>query len=189
MARPFYENRLFDKNAELPDGEGEFLRCHFEGVDFSRFHFDAPEFSYCLFSQCDLSMAVLDSAVVQETRFVGCKMTGIDFGKCSRFAFDLHAEDCLLDYAVFSGNNLSRSSLKGCRLREATFTECNLSGLCFEDCDLERAVFERCDLQRADFRSARHYAIRPELNRLRKAHFSYPGVLGLLTHLDIRLDP
>ena len=188
MARPFYENEVFDKHRELPCADGEFLRCHFEGMDLSRFHFDGSEFSYCRFTQCDLSMAVLYNVAMQETRFAGCKMAGIDFGKCSRFAFDLHAEDSLLDYAVFSGNNLSRSSLKGCRLREAAFTECNLSGVCFEDCDLERALFERCDLQGADLRTARNYEIRPELNRLRKARFSYPGVIGLLSHLDIRVE-
>ena len=53
---------------------------------------------------------------------------------------------------------------------------------------LEGAIFERTNLESSDFRTATHFTIDPEKNRLKKAKFSKEGVLGLLKNYDIVVE-
>lgn len=186
--RAFYQKKVFKSSDPLPERDGEFDHCRFENCDFSRFHFDGAEFAHCQFVQCDFAMSVLEDVALHEVAFSGCKLLGIDFGKCSKFQFSVAFTGCLLDYAFFHRNNLKKLCFQECSLRETTFNECDLSGAAFVDCDLERATFEQANLEGADFRSARNYSIHPGMNKIRKAKFAIPGVLGLLDHLDIKVD-
>jgi len=188
MARAYFEKKLFVQEDVLPDCDAECDNCRFENCDFSRYHFEGAEFSHCEFYQCDFSMAVLDDLALHHVNFMGCKLVGVDFGKCSQFQFSARFEDSLMDYAVFHRNNLKKFEFVRCRMREAAFSECDLSLACFDSCDLDRTVFSQCNLEGADLRSALHFSIDPRVNRLRKACFAMPGVLGLLDYLDIRID-
>lgn len=188
MSRMLYERVVFSKASPLPECDAEFDHCRFEGCDYARFPFDGAEFAHCDFFHCDLSMSVLDEVAMHEVRFSGCKLVGVDFGKCSKFQFSVAFTDSLLDYAFFHRNSLKKIKFTRCQLRETNFNECDLSAAAFEDCDLERSHFEQCNLEGADFRSARNYSIHPSMNKIKKAHFALPGVLGLLDHLDIRIE-
>ena len=44
------------------------------------------------------------------------------------------------------------------------------------------------ELEKADFRTAFNYSIDPENNRMKKAKFSPPEVVGLLNKYDIEID-
>jgi len=39
-----------------------------------------------------------------------------------------------------------------------------------------------------DFRTAFNYSFDPEINKIRKARFSYPGVCGLLQKYNIEIE-
>jgi hypothetical protein len=50
------------------------------------------------------------------------------------------------------------------------------------------ARFEESNLERADFRTASHYSIDPEMNKLKGAKFSLLGIPGLLDKYGIIID-
>ncbi len=58
----------------------------------------------------------------------------------------------------------------------------------FKNCDLLNTSFVKAILEKADFRSARNYVFDPELNKIKKAKFSFPGVAGLLVKYNIILS-
>jgi uncharacterized protein YjbI with pentapeptide repeats len=73
-------------------------------------------------------------------------------------------------------------------LHEVDFTEADLTAAKFENCDLQRTIFANTILEKSDFRTAFNYSIDPEINRIKKAKFSLPGVLGLLAKYAIEID-
>jgi uncharacterized protein YjbI with pentapeptide repeats len=73
-------------------------------------------------------------------------------------------------------------------LHELDFSEADLSTAVFEACDLQRSIFAGTNLEKADLRTSYNYSIDPERNRLKKAKFSLPGVIGLLDKHDIQID-
>jgi uncharacterized protein YjbI with pentapeptide repeats len=75
-----------------------------------------------------------------------------------------------------------------CSLKEVDFSEVELAESIFNKCDLMGAIFENTNLVKADLRTALHYSINPEQNKLKKARFSYPGIIGLLEKYDIQVD-
>ena len=75
-----------------------------------------------------------------------------------------------------------------CSLKEADFTDTDLSLSVFEDCDCLGSVFQNTNLEKADLRTAMNYTIDPEVNRIRKAKFSYSGISGLLTKYDLDIE-
>jgi uncharacterized protein YjbI with pentapeptide repeats len=72
-----------------------------------------------------------------------------------------------------------------CVLSEIDFTESDLRDAVFKDCDLSGSIFDNTDLQKADFRTSFNYSIDPDRNRIKKAKFSLPAVVGLLNKYDI----
>lgn len=90
--------------------------------------------------------------------------------------------------AVFHKLKLKKYRFTDCNLQEADFTETDLSGSIFENCDLQRTIFYNTILQQADFTSSYNYSIDPERNRIKKAHFSRLGVVGLLDKYNIVIE-
>ena len=70
-------------------------------------------------------------------------------------------------------------------MQDVNIMESNLTSVKFLDCDFTNAVFDQANLTKADFTTSRNYTINPNVNKLKKAAFAYPDVLGLLQHLDI----
>jgi uncharacterized protein YjbI with pentapeptide repeats len=91
----------------------------------------------------------------------------------------------MLNYSLFFKNDLKNTVFKKCQLQEASFMECDLTAAKFIDCDLDKTIFDRVNLEKADFSTARNYSINPAINRVKKAKFSLPDVVGLLSYLDI----
>jgi uncharacterized protein YjbI with pentapeptide repeats len=115
-------------------------------------------------------------------------MLGLRFEACNPFGLSFGFENCSLNHSSFYGLKLKKTIFKNTQLQETDFTQSDLTGAVFENCDLARAVFEQTILEKADFRTAFHYTIDPERNRVRKARFSLPQVVGLLTKYDIQID-
>jgi uncharacterized protein YjbI with pentapeptide repeats len=97
-------------------------------------------------------------------------------------------EECHLNLSSFYKLKLRNTRFINCSLQEADFTETDLTAAKFENCDLQRTMFANTNLEKADFRTAFNYSIDPELNRIKKARFSMPGVLGLLSKYNIDIE-
>jgi uncharacterized protein YjbI with pentapeptide repeats len=75
-----------------------------------------------------------------------------------------------------------------CNLQEIDFSGADLSHSIFESCDLYRAIFYNTNLKQADFRSSYNYSFDPEQNQVKKARFSFAGIIGLLNKYDIEVE-
>jgi uncharacterized protein YjbI with pentapeptide repeats len=73
-------------------------------------------------------------------------------------------------------------------LQETDFTLCDISLCVFDECDFSGAVFENTILEKADLRTAFHYSIDPEINKVKKAKFSMAGLPGLLSKYGIHIE-
>ena len=160
----------------------------FEKISFNEHSLVKGIFEECTFNNCDCSLTKLKSTILQDVRFVNSKLLGVQFHECNGFLLRLYFENCMLKLSVFYKLKLKNTAFKNCNLQEADFSEADLTGALFDNCDLLLATFMHTNLEKADFRSASHYSINPEINRIRKARFSIPGVTGLLTTYDIEIE-
>jgi fluoroquinolone resistance protein len=180
-------NQTFE-NYQLNEDQTEFEKCVFQKSNFSKLVLDSFEFIDCTFLNCDFSMAKLSNTVFSRVRVVDCKLMGVDFSKCSRFTFSVSFDKCILNYCFFLKNNFKKTIFKDCMIKEANFSESDLSFAIFQNCDLLTTVFERNNLEGCDFRLSQNYNFNPSDNKIKKAKFSYPGVIGLLSHLNIEIE-
>jgi uncharacterized protein YjbI with pentapeptide repeats len=58
----------------------------------------------------------------------------------------------------------------------------------FRQVDFLNTTFQDCDLSKSDFREAKNYRINTESNRVAKARFSLPEVVGLLDNLNVIIE-
>lgn len=181
------KNKVVD-NFLFQDAPYEYNNYTFRNSDFSKLDLSSYEFHDCIFSGCDLSMVTLDNTLLSSVRFVNCKMLGVDFGKCSKFTFQVSFDESVLNYSFFYKNRLKKITFKKCILKEVNFIEADLTSAAFPECDLSNAVFERCNLMGCDFTSAQNYTINPSYNKMKKAKFSYPAVIGLLSQYNIVIE-
>jgi uncharacterized protein YjbI with pentapeptide repeats len=169
-----------------PTGDSvSFNSCELINTDFNHAVLSDYEFSDCTFVGCDLSMAIIEDTVFNSVTFIDCKMLGLDFTKVSKFLFSVKFERCILDYILFNKNLLKKTCFSMCSIKEATFVDCIMEEAKFLQCNLQETRFEGCDLRKADFSSATGYVINPQLNKIKKAKFSYPDLLVLLDGFDI----
>ena len=157
-----------------------FTACNLAGADLSGFNF-----MDCEFTGCNFSLAKLVKTGLKGVRFKDCKLVGLRFDDCSEFNFEVRFEGCTLHLSSFYSRQLKKTVFKNCLLHETDFTDANLSGATFDQCDLHLAVFENTMLESADLSTAFHYTINPVRNRVKKARFSMPGVLGLLQSFGV----
>ncbi len=188
MSKNIFEDQVFEKFDFLnTNGTNEFNNCTFKNGDFTGVKFDHQDFVDCTFSQCNLSVVKVDGTRFNNTRFLNCKIWGVDFSRCSKFLFSVAFEGASLNHSTFYKNELKKTIFKDCLLKEVSFIECNLNEAVFVNCDLQNAIFDRSNLEKADFTSARNYSFNPEINKIKKAKFSIPEVVGLLSHYDISI--
>ncbi|MEO0727581.1 MAG: pentapeptide repeat-containing protein [Bacteroidota bacterium] len=161
----------------------QFTSCQFTGLDLSGFRF-----TECQFEDCDLSNVILTKTALQEVVFLRSKLLGIHFSACRTFRLELKFEHCVLDYSSFVGLPLPGTTFLECQIREADFREADLSKSSFEKSNLSRSQFEYTNLEGADLRTAIHFLINPEENRLKGAQFSASNLSGLLAHYGLKIE-
>jgi len=183
-----YDDKIFEKVNPNDDFANEYNVCTFKNCDLSNVHFDSAELIDCQFVSCNLSMAKFDGTTLSNVKFESCKLIGVDFSKCSKFLFSVSFENSILNYSLFSKNDLKNTLFNDCKLNEASFIETNLTSVKFINCDLDKTIFDRNNLEKADFSTSKNYTINPELNRLKKTKFAMPDVIGLLSNLDIIIE-
>jgi len=185
MEQIYAEGKKFEKLDSLATGEYEecsFVSCDLTGADLSGF-----VFTNCRFSGCNISAAKLSGTSLRNVGFTDCKLSGLQFGDCNDFLFEVSFNGCILQYASFYQCQLKKARFSSCNLAETDFTSANLSEAVLDNCDLSLANFENTNLEKADLRTAFNFSIDPVTNRIRKAKFSVNGVGGLLHRFDIEL--
>ena len=186
--RNVFDDQVFEKYDISQGLDHEFNDCTFRNCDFSNLQINSAELVDCKFESCNLAMLKLDNTVLNKVKFINCKILGVDFSKCSKFLFSISFENSILNYSLFHKNDLKSTVFNNCNLQEVSFLETNLTSAKFIECDLTSTVFDGTNLEKADFTTSRNYIINPETNRLKKARFSLPDVIGLLNHLDIEIQ-
>jgi fluoroquinolone resistance protein len=190
METAYIVEKAFDKidfaNKTLEKADYE--ACYFNNCNFLNADLSNIRFTDCEFTGCDLSTAKMVKTAFQNIKFKDCKLLGLHFDHCSDFLFEVDFENCILGLSSFYQRKLKKTRFKNCGLQEVDFAEADLSQAVFDNCDLAKAVFENTVLEKADFRTSFNYSINPEMNKIKKARFSMPGVIGLLDKYDIEVD-
>ncbi len=185
-----YEDKTFEgkdfTEKKLP--KREFTDCIFINCNFSKANLSNDDFMDCHFKGCNFSLATVENTGIKRNRFSDCKLIGVDFSRCNNFNFSAVFENCPLDYSSFFQKKMKKTLFTDCSLKETDFTETDLSMSIFKNCDLLNASFVHSILEKTDFRTARNYALDPELNKIKKAKFSFPGIAGLLIKYDIDIE-
>ena len=185
MSKVYIESKIFKGITELKFGE--YFECKFENSNFANIDLSEFEFLECEFINCDLSMAKLQDTSLKDVKFINCKLQGVDFQYCNPFLFSVGFDDSILKLTSFYKLNLKKTKFKNCNIQEADFAEANLSQALFDNCDLSAAIFENTNLEKADFSTSFNYSFDAELNNIKKAKFSVPEVVGLLSKYDIKV--
>ncbi len=162
--------------------------CKFIGSDFSYADLSGITFISCWFEDSNLTLSKLSGVGLQAVQFKDCKLSGIDFGKCSDFLFEVNCNNCILDNAIFFKKKNKGAKFIDCSLIETDFTEADFSDAQFTNCNLNRAFFDHTTLKGADFRTSYNFTIDPEINNIKKAKFSVHGLSGLLSKYDIKIE-
>jgi uncharacterized protein YjbI with pentapeptide repeats len=183
-------DQVFDKvdftTDPLQPGEYEdcsFLQCDLSGIDLGDIVFIG-----CRFKDCNLSMAKLHRASFREVSFEGCKMVGLHFEDALPLLVPPDFLNCNLHLSSFVELKLQKVKFTGCQMEEVDFTGANLSEALFDKSNLSKAVFSGTVLEKADLRTALHYSIDPNRNKIRRAKFSLEGVVGLLDQYHIVIE-
>jgi fluoroquinolone resistance protein len=167
---------------------GDYEKCSFDYCIFSNANLSDIHFINCQFKHCDFTLAKVTNAAFGNVTFIGCKLLGVRFEECNKFGFSANFQDCQLKHSSFYKQSLKNTNFKECNLQEVDFSESNLTAVKFDNCDLSGAIFKNTVLEKSDFRTAYNFSINPEINRMKKAKFSIPGIVGLLDKYKIEIE-
>jgi len=173
MKEQYIEDQIFSKINYQESGwlTAEYEACEFHQCNFSDTDLSNSVFSDCVFKGCNLSMAKLNNTAFRDIKFVDCKLQGLRFDDCNEFLFAASFDNCLLNLSSFFQRKMKKAIFKKSSLMEVDFVEADLSQSIFDDCDLSGALFDRTNLEKADLRTAEHFNINPETNRIKKRNF------------------
>lgn len=182
----YYEDRSFSGIVRrgLEVREVEFFQCRFEGCLFVESVFQECRFEQCTFERCDLSVMKPMESRFTGVRFLKSKMLGVDWTLAIMPA-TLAFRGCSVNHSTFQRLALPRLELAECTAREVDFTGANLTKADFTRTDLLGSRFAETNLVGADFSHATNYAIDPTANRVKKAKFTLPEAMSLLSAFDI----
>lgn len=161
--------------------------CTFKNCDFTEANLTGIKFLECEFHTCNLSNAKLLNVAFRDVRFVDSKILGAKFDDCINLLFSASFDSCKVDHSSFYGLDIQKTVFYNSSLREVNFGNCNLQKASFNGCDLAGALFSNTHLEGADLEGAVNYCIDPTANRIKKARFALPDVIGLLQHFDIKI--
>ncbi|MFL0162454.1 pentapeptide repeat-containing protein [Aquirufa salirivi] len=188
MENPYQQT--FEKKNYTLEGlpKGEYEACIFKQCEFAQLDLSEYSFIDCQFQDCNLSLVKMGNTKWQNVAFFNCRLQGLHFEYANPFLFEVHFDHCFLNLSSFYQRQMKKAKFKHCSLHEVDFSNANLSEALFDDCDLLNAQFDQTNLEKADFRTAYHFEISPQINRMKKAKFSKSNLAGLLTSFGIIID-
>ncbi len=183
--RARFEGETYDADIRLREySECRFERCRFDGMALTD-----VVFMNCAFVDFTFRNVDVVGLRMQNTELLSSACVGIDWSEVRALGrlFPLFKEirGCTLKFNNFFKMKLPKFPVVESQLLDCAFMECNLS---FRRVDFLKTTFQDCDLSKADFREARNYRINTSSNRVAKARFSLPEVVGLLDNLNIIID-
>jgi fluoroquinolone resistance protein len=190
MEKILIEEKKFEQIdfTKMPLAAGDYENCSFINSNFSDVNLSGFNFTECEFNGCNLSMAKLGKTGLRDIYFKDCKMLGLHFEHCKELLFAVNFDHCILNLSCFYNMKLKKTNFKHCSLQEVDFSGADLTAAFLPECDFAGAVFDNTILESADFRTAYHYIINPEINRMKKAKFSAAGIAGLLNKYGIEIE-
>lgn len=190
MSDVYTQQQTFDtiNFAEQPLPSGEYDTCRFVRCQFTNADVSHRTFSECTFEHCNFSLTKLARTAFREVQFINCELLGIHFDTCNDFLFTVGFDSCVIRLSSFHKLKLKKTQFRQCEIHQTDFTRADLTGSLFDHCDLTNSTFDDTILEKADFRTASGYTLDPERNRLKKARFTMPAVVGLLAKYDIQIE-
>ena len=185
----YFENMTFNSESNSFDLKKslEFVECHFFGIDFSQYNLSRFRFLDCEFHECNLSNSSLKGANFKHSIFNKSKLIGLNWSEATSLSISSFSE-CILDYSIFHSMNLKCFIFTDCKMMEVEFSESQLAKALINRCMLRGTTFNKANLQEADLRGSTEYFIDVRYTNVKKAKFSMPEALSLLSSLDIILE-
>jgi uncharacterized protein YjbI with pentapeptide repeats len=113
-------------------------------------------------------------------------MLGVDWTTAA-LPLSLALLESTVNHSTFVGLGLQKMELVECTAHEVDFTRTNLTRANLTTTDFLGCRFADTNLSYADLTKATNDAINPTINRLKKAVFSLPEAVSLLSPFDIVL--
>lgn len=189
----FKDQEYFQEKFNLASSTGQsieeksFEECKFTNCSFIDCTIKKSRFIQCEFSNCVFSAIKPTSSRFIDVKYVKSKVMSFDWSQTEEVR-DLQFENCQLDYSNFRMVKATSMQMIDCSAKGVAFEEADLSKGVFKGTDFEEATFNNTKLTEANFEKAQNYVINPNNNNIKKARFSYPEVMSLLTGLDIVIE-
>ncbi len=169
-----------------------YSECVFDHCQFLDCALVDVVFINCIFCDCTFRNVDISGLRMQNMSLQDCACIGIDWSEVRRTGklFPLFKEirGSTLKFNNFFKMKMPKLSITTTSLLDCAFMECDLSGSAFLHVDFQDSTFQDCDLSKTDFREARNYRINTTSNRVAKARFSLPEVVGLLHNLNVIIE-
>lgn len=179
-----YKNKDYTKQS-LP--KVKYDNCTFVRGDFEVNYLSNISFIACEFVSCNLSNTKLKEATLKDTIFTDCEMLGMPLYEVNPYLLSIVINNCILDFANFTGLKLSKTTFMNCSLQQTDFTKCNLSQSNFSNTKLKNTIFEQTNLEGTNFIPAYNFSFWPENNSLKGVKFSKYNIEDLLTAHQITI--
>jgi uncharacterized protein YjbI with pentapeptide repeats len=177
-----YDSMIFGRDEmNLKEFEG----CIFSHCDFTACNFIGITFIDCIFNHCNFDSSKINHTAFRTVHFKECSIIDVNFAMCDKLIFEIHFENCKLDFSKFYTLKIKGTDFSNCSLIAVDFMKANLTGVLFDRCDLYKAVFVDTILEKTDFRTSFNYTLDPEKNKFKKTAFSLENLKGLLAKHEI----
>jgi uncharacterized protein YjbI with pentapeptide repeats len=163
----------------------EFECCVFNNCNFSNCNFIDVTFIDCAFNDCIFSGAKINHVALRTVVFNRCKIEDVNFAMCNKLIFEVHFNECHLDFSKFYTLKIKGTKFIDCSIVAVDFMSADLTEVVFDNCDLYRSEFAKAIANKADFKTSYNYTIDPTKTKIKKAVFSLDGLKGLLFKHDI----
>ncbi|MFH0733118.1 MAG: pentapeptide repeat-containing protein [bacterium] len=164
--------------------EKEFYKCEFIKCNFLKSKLYNCDFEDCSFENCDISLWKLKNTKLIDVVFTECKLIGVDWTEVLK-PLKANFYNSILNNNSFYALNLNLIKMINCNLHDVDFTDANLTKAKFCSSDLNGSIFKNNTLIQADFSDAKNYYLNPTENKIKKAVFTLPEALSLLSSFDI----
>jgi fluoroquinolone resistance protein len=167
--------------------EVTFEECQFKHCSFVDCKFEKCRLLNCKIDGCILSAADIVNSRFVDIAFTNSKVIGVDWVR-AQYIREISFESCQVNYSSFRLLKLPKIKMVACEAKEADFTETDLTEGIFIGTDFERSLFSKSILIGANFTGAKNYFIDARINAIKKAHFSLPEALSLISALGVVLE-
>lgn len=169
-----------------------FENCHFKHCNFDNAHLVNCRFVNCEFTDCGLNTITLPNTMFSDVVFSNSKLMGINWSTAKwpqvKLSSSISFYLCNISHSSFFGLNISEINIQKCKSHDVDFREADLSNSHLVDTDFDQSQFIRTKLTSADFSGAFNYNIDITLNDVKKAIFTFPDVINLLLHFEIKIN-